>query len=145
MHLVNQGRGKGVATYYNNEFKVSGSINKELYQISKVISQEFDVINIYCSKGANKSDFLRDLGSLANAARPTFLIGDLNINFLNNPKDRIVIKILSNGFKQLVSAPTHIEGGLLDHIYIKQLSFEPHIVINFPYYSDHGAISVFSP
>ena len=75
--------------------------------------------------------------------RPTFLVGDFNINFLNNPKDGILTKIMSNGFQQLVAQPTHIEGGLLDHIYCKRLSFEPLVAINFPYYSDHGAISVF--
>ena len=142
---MSQGRGKGVATYYDNSFKVSGSINKEQYQISKVISKEFDVINIYLSHGANKSEFLSDLGKLANLTRPIFLVGDFNIDFLKNPNDAIVRKISLNRFKQIVSQPTHSEGGLLDHVYIKRLNFEIQIVVNFPYYSDHGAISVFSP
>ena len=51
--------------------------------MSKVTSEDFDVVNIYCSKGANKNEFLRDLGSLASAPRPCFIVGDFNINFLN--------------------------------------------------------------
>ena len=112
--------------------------------MSKVSSKEFDVVNLYCSNGANKANFLKDLGSLAGAARPTFIVGDFNINFLNKPQDAILKKILSTGFKQIVSQPTHLEGGLLDHIYFKRLPFEPKVIVNFPYYSDHGALSVYN-
>ena len=55
----------------------------------------------------------------------------------------VVRNILSNGFKQIVSNPTHIGGGLLDHVYIKRLSFDPKVEVDFPYYTDHGAVSVF--
>ena len=142
MHLVSQGRGKGIATYYTNDFKVSGTINKDHYQISRETSNKFDVINIYCSQGANKADFLKDLGGLACAARPTFMVGDFNMDFLHTPKSPIITKILSNGFRQIVTQPTHIEGGLLDHVYIKRISFEPMVLVHFPYYSDHGSLSI---
>merc|ERR1712121_599480 len=36
LHMVNQGRGKGIATYHSDEFQVSGSINKEFYQMLKI-------------------------------------------------------------------------------------------------------------
>ena len=145
LHLVNQGRGKGVATYYSKEFKVAGSINKELYQMAKVTCKDFDVVNIYCSHGANKADFLKDLGSLAGAARPCFIIGHFNINFLRVPKETIVTKILSCGFKQIVESPTHIGGGLLDHVYVKRLLWEPELHLNFPHYTDHAAVSIIKP
>ena len=145
LHLVNCGRGKGVATYYCAEFQVSGSINKELYQMSKVTSKEFDVVNVYCTRGANKAEFLKDLGSLAGMARPCFITGDFNVNFLREPKDAIVTKILSCGFKQIVRSPTHTEGGLLDHVYMKRVTWEPEVCLNFPYYTDHASISIVKP
>ena len=145
LHLVNQGRGKGVATYFSKEFKISKGINKLHYQMSKVTSKAFDVVNIYCSNGANRSEFLQDLGSLAAAPRPCLIVGDFNIDFLHEPQGQIIKKILSCGFQQLVTHPTHIGGGLLDHVYVKRLSWEPQITINFPYYSDHGAISISNP
>ena len=145
LHLVNHGRGKGVATYYSSEFKVSGSINKERYQMSKVTSRDFDVVNIYRSQGADKTEFLRDLGGLAGAARPCFIIGDFNVNFLQDPKDMIITKIQSCSFKQIVQSPTHKEGGLLDHAYMKRLSWEPEVHLKFPYYTDHAAISIVRP
>merc|ERR1712105_322419 len=92
LHMVNQ---------------VSGTINKENYQMLKLKGVNFDVINVYCSRGANKVDFLRDLGSLAAAQRPCFITGDFNINYLRDPKDSIVAKILSCGFSQIVKGHTH--------------------------------------
>ena len=145
LHLVGHGRGKGVATYFSKDFRISKGIDKQYYQMSKISSEDFDVVNIYCSRGANKTEFLKDLGSLASAPRPCFIVGDFNINFLCDPKEQIVRKILSCGFTQIVNCPTHKAGGLLDHVYIKRLSWEPQIMINFPYYSDHGAISIFNP
>ena len=103
------------------------------------------MVNIYCSKEANKGDFLRDLGRLAGTARPCFIVGDFNVNFLRNPKDPIVTKILSCGFMQIVTAPTHIGGGLLDHVYTKRLKWEPEIILNFPYYTDHAAVTIVEP
>lgn len=142
LHLVSHGRGKGIATYFTDEFEISGAINKDFYQISKVSSADFDVINIYCSQIHNKAEFLRDLGTLAGPMRSGFIVGDFNVDFLQEPKAAVVSKILSHGFKQQVDHPTHIEGGLLDHIYHKGLSWEPKVDLQFPYYSDHSLISV---
>ena len=142
MHLVSEGRGKGIATYFKSMFKITGAISKNLYQLSKVSCQEYDVINIYCSRGANKAEFLNDLGSLARGARPCFILGDFNINYFNDPKDMIIRKITSCGFDQLVEVPTHKEGGLLDHVYTKKLPWKVEIDVNHPYYSDHAAISI---
>ena len=98
--------------------------------------------NVYCSKGANKVNFLKDLGSLAGAARPCFIVGDFNINYLSVPKDPVVTKILACGFQQIVQNPTHVGGGLLDHVYTKRITWDPCLIINYPYYTDHGAVSI---
>ena len=141
-HFVNQGRGKGVTTYYRSNFQVSGTVNKELYQMSRVSSKDLDVINIYISRGANKAQFIQDLGSLARGPKPSIIVGDFNIDLLNHPEDSISKKIISCGFKQIVSSPTHIMGGLLDHIYIKKPTKNFQVVMNFPYYSDHASLSL---
>ena len=141
-HFVNQGRGKGVATYYRSNFQVSGTINRELYQMSRVSSTNLDVINIYLSRGANKAQFLQDLGSLARGPKPSIIVGDFNIDLLKQPEDCITKKITSCGYKQLISSPTHVMGGLLDHIYVKKPTKNFEVVINFPYYSDHASLSL---
>ena len=86
---------------------------------------------------------MNDLGKLAKAPGPCYIVGDFNLNFMHNPQDQLIKKILSNGFKQIVSEPTHIAGSLLDHVYVKRVSQEPKIALNFLYYSDHAAVSVF--
>ena len=142
MHLVSQGRGKGVATYFKSGFKITGSIRKELYQISKVSCKDYDIINLYRSQGSNKEEFLRDLGSLARGARPCFIVGDFNIDFLKEKNHPIVRKITDCGFMQLVASSTHKEGGLLDHVYVRKVPYKLEICLNTPYYSDHSCVSI---
>ena len=141
-HFVNQGRGKGVATYYQSNFQISGTINKELYQMSRVSSGDLDVINIYLSRGASKAQFLQDLGTLAKGPKPCIIVGDFNIDLLKQPEDCITRKITSCGYKQIISSPTHVMGGALDHIYVKKPTKNYHVEINFPYYSDHASLSL---
>ena len=145
LHLVSHGRGKGVATYFLPEFELAGEVNTQNYQICKVSSKNFDVINVYRSKGAETVHFLNDLGKLASGQKPCFLVGDFNINFLKEGQHPIILKITSCGFRQIVSLPTHTAGGLLDHVYVKNIPFQPQININFPFYSDHAHVAIVKP
>ena len=90
---------------------------------------------------------MQDLGSLAKGKKPCIIVGDFNIDFLNSPNELIITQIiskliLSNGFHQIVTLPTHDKGGLIDHIYIKNVSEQIDVSLNFPFYSDHAAILV---
>ena len=145
MHFVSHGRGKGVATYFLPEFQFTGEINSQKYQMCRVSCKNFDVINIYRSQDADNPDFLKDLGKLAQGPKPCILVGDFNINFLKESHHPIVKKILSCGFQQLVTFPTHSAGGLLDHIYVKRIPFQPEVIINFPFYSDHAHVTAMKP
>ena len=142
LSLVSHGRGKGIATYFKPDFQETGTVNESLYQIARVSSKDVDVINVYLSRGANKANFLRDLGSLAKGSKPCLIVGDFNLDYLGNPNETIIKKITSCNFKQIVSTPTHIQGGLLDHVYVKHQDQEYQALVNFPYYSDHAIISV---
>ena len=44
-----------------------------------------------------------------------------------------------NSFKQLVDRPTHVEGGILDQLYVRKLDVVD-VSLHHPYYSDHDAI-----
>ena len=71
--------------------------------------------------------------------------GDFNINLLKSPNNAITAKLSQNGFQQIVKKGTHIEGGVIDHIYIKQGKenmFE-WALEHFPkYYSDHDGLGL---
>ena len=140
--MVNQGRGKGVATYFSGNFKISGTVNTNLYQMSKVSDGNVHIINIYISRGANKAEFLQHLGNLAKGSKNCFIVGDFNIDFLRNSREPIIKTITSKGFTQIITAPTHLSGGLLDHIYMK---YPEHVIefhVDFPFFSDHALISI---
>ena len=110
--------------------------------MSKVSSSEVDIINIYCSQGFSKPNFLKDLGTLACGGKQCFIVGDFNIDFLSPHQDLVVKQLISKGFKQMVTLPTHIAGSLLDHVYVRNPTVDYKIDLNYPFYTDHAAISV---
>ena len=69
---------------------------------------------------------------------PTVIIGDFSEGLLQ--RHSVICNLLCDkGFKQHISVPTHRQGGLLDHIYTRDI--EPSIVnTSFTYYSDHTAV-----
>merc|ERR1712055_603037 len=118
------------------------STNKETYQFLKVSCKDYDVINVYRSAAACNNNFLRDLENLALGTRPCYIVGDFNINFDEKKLDPVITKICSNGFAQIVNLPTHIDGGILDHAYIRKPTFDIETEISFPFYTDHAAILI---
>ena len=142
MHFESRGRGKGIVTYFKDQFQVTATINTELYQITKVSNKDYHVINVYCSKGASKQQLSKDLCALTRGAQFCIIVGDFNENFLQEPKTRFVQYMILQKFSQLVETPTHIEGGLLDHVYVQNARWALDTEVNFRYYSDHAAITV---
>ena len=110
--------------------------------MSKVSDEKLSIINIYLSRGADKAEFLRDLGNLVKGTKNCFIVGDFNIDFLRNSREPIIKTITSKGFTQIITAPTHLSGGLLDHIYMKYPEHEIEFYVDFPFFSDHALISI---
>ena len=74
------------------------------------------------------------------------LFGDFNINALCTDTYSTLRHMLTN-YKLLVSQPTHLDGALLDHVYIAD-SFSAHkttVVIKTIYFSDHDAVILHIP
>ena len=95
--------------------------------------------------GNSCSDLIDEIVDLVPENKFCVIGGDLNINHLKNPNNYITTKLQKNGFEQIVKIGTHIEGGLIDHVYIKQgrdkiFSWN---LENFPkYYSDHDGLGL---
>ena len=55
-------------------------------------------------------------------------------------------RLESSGFSQLVQEATHIQGGIIDHVYLKQgeVEYNADILLYSPYYTafDHDALLV---
>ena len=121
------------------------NVKSDKYQMTKIVAEAQDVINIYRSDGASSDEFLKDLVKIFDSTKVTYLLGDFNLCFKKENNHPIMKKISHLGFKQKVEHATHIGGHLIDHIYI----FSPHnheilvkILQQSPYFSDHDILSV---
>ena len=141
LHLTNRGNGKGIATYHNNDFNFISEINEAKYQMTKFSSNDYDIINIYRSQGADNKSFIIHLKSLVQNCHKCYIVGDFNINFIENKNNAISNWLHSQGFEQIVLSPTHENGSLLDHAYIK-CELDHQVLLHWPYYSDHAAIRI---
>ena len=143
----NVGYGKGIATYYRGGYYFNKKITRNEYQMTKVISKQFDIINVYRSANAQSTLFINDLTNLISRQKETFLVGDINICYLSELHHPVIQFILSQGFTQLVKRPTHIKGRLIDHIYhrnpgVNKLLDDFKIHHCSPYFTDHDILSV---
>ena len=86
------------------------------------------------------NSFLCDLESVISNYQLCYIVGDFNIDHLSNSHE-IPAWISNHGFSQLVNTPTHEEGGLLDHVYVKSL-VNHRVHLHWPYYSDHAALCI---
>ena len=57
-HNNSIGKGKGITTFYKQNYVWAGYVTKANYQLTKLKSDAMDVINVYRSVGAKHNDFV---------------------------------------------------------------------------------------
>ena len=79
---------------------------------------------------------------LLNLKNTTIIGGDINLCFNKEKNNTFTTFLLSIGFSQLIKNPTHIDGGLIDHLYFHPIGEMLNITVEAfgKYYSDHDAI-----
>ena len=90
-------------------------------------------------------DIVAELQKLVDKEKTTVIGGDLNLCVLKHPKNYITSSLEEEGFQQLVTAATHIEGGAIEHIYISvrgKIKFEWDLEYCPKYYSDHDGLGL---
>ena len=93
---------------------------------------------IYISKEADLDQIVATIKKWMSPG-PKIVIGDFNFDV---SKTNVLSKYLNAlGLTQIVNRPTHIEGGIIDHVYIMK-NMKDIIEVNymFPYYTDHISI-----
>ena len=107
-------------------------------------SEDLDIIGVYRSKFGDMRDLVRILDTLIDDTRITIIGGDLNVCVLKAPKNIVTHTLKDRGFTQIVKTATHIEGGVLDHVYIRQDGCKfLWDIEEFPkYYSDHDGLGL---
>ena len=145
-NLNRRGRGKGMASYFKEKyFEHELNINHNGFCLSKIASKDLDIIGVYRSQNGNVMDLVTEIKNLLSREKTTVVGGDLNLCVLKQPKNYFTTSLEEEGFHQLVTAATHIEGGAIDHIYIshgnnKKLEWD---LEYFPkYYTDHDGLGL---
>ena len=136
-------RGKGIALYYKEDkFTFSSMVKLPDFQATCLSSHDLDVISVY--RSSNCITAIENLCSLATPNKSTIICGDFNICFKENRSHPLIQKLLGLGFEQIVSNATHIDGGLIDQVYIRK--GEPYedgdVKLYSPYYTalDHDGL-----
>ena len=81
---------------------------------------------------------------MVNEYKKTLILGDFNCSGLVNADNAIARSIANSGFIQAVQKPTHIQGGLIDHIYVSH-HIAPELLQvtqKAVYYTDHDVMEL---
>ena len=96
----------------------------------------------YRKKESSLSMFYDDLSALVNSYTIHVLMGDFNLTYYE--KKQLLNQALSD-YTMIVSQPTHIDGGLLDHVYVRKdflNDFDVTCLVKCVFFSDHDALKV---
>ena len=121
LHLNSVGLGKGIATYCSEEFEHDFDITEPNCQLTRVSSDMLDVINVY--RSANCNNFFEKLSALIREDRPSLVTGDINIDLTRRRPQEYHDFLRIFEMEQLVLRPTHMQGGLLDVVFVSKEGF----------------------
>ena len=110
-YFTSVGPGKGVAVYVKEELTVL-RVHKfadHHIQLIKIVLRELDIINIYRSQDEPLLSAAHHLQNFIDPRKEILIIGDVNVCATKaNPIGNYLQR---EGFHQLVTLPTHIQGG----------------------------------
>ena len=113
-------------------------------QLSKFSSANLDLISIYRSSQGNLQEMNNFIKQLRNRNVPQVVVGDLNFHYLEETNNSTKEFFKQEKYSQLIMEPTHTEGNILDHAYVRDernlLIFTAEVQTK--YYTDHRGISL---
>ena len=83
------GRGKGIATYYNDKLTHKATVKEKGISISMLETKDVDVIGVYRSQDGNTSCLIEKLEALIDETKTTIIGGDMNICVLSSPNNNM--------------------------------------------------------
>ena len=111
-------------------------------QILKAELQNFTLILVYRSPSRNSHSELADqLLELIPTDGSVIVLGDINLHPQenNNHYANFLNRMASIGLSQIIDKPTHKDGNILDHVYVRGIEIADW-QFHHPYYSDHDAM-----
>ena len=119
-----------------------------LFNLLKPTLSETRIISvclIYRKHGTSVNEFLRSLSGILDSYNIDLLLGDFNIDlFDDNLKEGLLAALDQYKLVSSSNQSTHIDGGLLDQIYLKKDICFSSVEINLHsiYFSDHDAVKI---
>ena len=131
-----------------NNIDSEGLDNVFLFTLVKPTFSETRAITvclIYRKHGVAVSDFLSSLSEIIDFYNIDVLLGDFNLDFFDKMLQENLMGVLHQyDFVSSINDSTHIDGSLLDHVYLKRgvnlTVFEFNVTC--VYFSDHDAVKI---
>ena len=147
MQLNCKGKGKGIATYYSDNFVPVINITEATYQITSIKTRDLIIINISRSSDCSDICLTEHLNELISSDNVSIVIcGDFNICQREETNHPVLSFLKRNNF--IVGfdppQPTHVSGRCLDQVYSKlQKNIKILKVFRSPcYFSDHCKVNI---
>ena len=115
----------------------------DVCNIIKAEYEKFDVINVYRFSNTSITTFTDYIMQVISSKKTQIVLGDFNMNFLDDAENKFNKAMKQRKFRQLVARPTHIKGGLLDQVWFyapTKVSCEV-FKIHPVYFSDHHCVA----
>ena len=145
-HFYINTRSKGIALLSKIKPIVVTKLSTDFCSIITACFEKFDLLTVYrFAEGRNINECVEALIDLINLSKTTVITGDINIDILSEPHNGFTAALMSLGFVQKVTSPTHLLGGLIDHIYVRDGDDHAGIIsdvfLHPLYFSDHDGCS----
>ncbi|XP_015764268.1 PREDICTED: ATP-dependent DNA helicase PIF1-like [Acropora digitifera] len=104
----------------------------------------YTILVLYRKNSSNISQYVQDLRNILNSHAIDMILGDININYLNDDTIQPVKSLMDSlEYSQIVQSPTFVSAGsTLDHVYVKPTFDIVQNSIVSVYYSDHDAVKI---
>ena len=139
---ISKGNGKGIATYSKHFSRSYCMKSDNTMQIQKTTFVMLDVINVYRSQNGNQHELIEKLDKIINRKKFCIIMGDFNLCGRNEMRNVVTLYLERQGFYQLMKEATHIQGRVIDHIYVNNTECVLEVERFSPYYSDHDGLLV---
>ena len=139
---MSKGKGKGIATYSRNYTVDYCMESNKTMQIQKTKLMNIDIINVYRSQDGNQHDLIQILENMIDRSRFCIITGDFNLCGRDERRNAVTLYLERKGFNQIVDEATHIQGRMIDHVYVNNCGCVLELERFSPYYSDHDGLLV---
>ena len=145
LHLNSKGKGKGIAIYFKSQhFQHQWDIKEDQMQLSKFNSKKLAVVVLYKSQQESQAKLNQAIEMMTKNDKTVLVIGDFNFCYLENSSNLTNKYMKERQFKQLIKEPTHIEGNMLDHAHLRDVTGKLEAItdVQGKYYTDHKSLNI---